>query len=157
MTESGVYNIQAMDRGVVDDDQHYGLWMLRGDDKEYWIEFRQGEWGNEWSEDGAVIYWKGVFPDPTENDGSTIETDALLDMTPGSANGIDDSPLLIGKTFSDSEAGIHITPVAKHETFPESVDIVVNVGQFPDNRPPACRSMPHVRRCLWVKPSTSVT
>jgi 6-phosphogluconolactonase (cycloisomerase 2 family) len=120
VVSSGVYTLHAMDRGLARDGEDYGLWIARPDDKEYWLEFRQGEASNEWSDDGLVVYWKNV----------------LLDMTPGSQDTFYDSPLLIGRTFSDSETGIHITPIAKHETFPESIEIVVNLGHFPGNRPP---------------------
>ncbi len=43
---------------------------------------------------------------------------------------------MIGRTFSDAQAGIHITPVAKAGTTPEAMDVVVNVGAFPGNLPP---------------------
>ena len=33
----------------------------------------------------------------------------LLDTTPGSPFGKDDAPISLGRTFSDTEAGIHIT------------------------------------------------
>jgi hypothetical protein len=60
-------------------------------------------------------------------------------MTPDSPPGAQDAPLLLGKTFSDPEAGIHITPVSKGNTIPESLDIEVNFGTFPSNRPPSLR------------------
>ena len=48
-----------------------------------------------------------------------------------------DSTLIIGRTFSDSLAGLHVTPIAKGGTMPETIDVVVNVGAFPGNRAPA--------------------
>jgi hypothetical protein len=61
----------------------------------------------------------------------------LLDVTPGSADGKNDSALLIGRTFSDRAAGIHITPLAKGGTVPESLDLQVNLGKFTNNQLPS--------------------
>ena len=55
----------------------------------------------------------------------------LLDTTPGSTDGKNDAALVIGRTFSDKRRGIHITPVGKGGTSPESLDVVVNLGSFP--------------------------
>jgi hypothetical protein len=61
----------------------------------------------------------------------------LLDATPGSTDGKNDSALVIGRTFSDSSAGIHVTPIGKGGTVPESLDVVVNLGTFPGNINPS--------------------
>ena len=47
-----------------------------------------------------------------------------------------DSPLLIGRTFTDACLDLHITPIGKGGTEPESLDVVVNRGPFPDNIAP---------------------
>src|SRR5439155_18221908 len=60
----------------------------------------------------------------------------LLDTAPTSPDGKTDSALLIGRTFSDSSAGVHITPIGKGGTVPESLDVVVNLGTFPGNGAP---------------------
>ena len=59
----------------------------------------------------------------------------LLDITPGSANQQNDAALLVGRTFSDTQNGIHITPVARRAS-PPSMDVVVKLGTFPGNSPP---------------------
>jgi hypothetical protein len=59
----------------------------------------------------------------------------LLDYTPGSSNSQNDAPVLVGRTFSDTAAGIHITPVVRAGT-PPTMDVVVNVGTFPGNAAP---------------------
>jgi PKD repeat protein len=75
---------------------------------------------------GALVMWTyDAYPD----------TD-LLDMTPDSSHGFLDSALLIGRTFSDLVANVHITPIGKGNTKPESLDVVVNLGRFPNNKPP---------------------
>jgi autotransporter-associated beta strand protein len=61
----------------------------------------------------------------------------LLDWTPGTGSK-DDCPVLIGRTFSDTAAGIHITPVLRGAD-PDGVawiDVTVNRGPFTGNRKP---------------------
>ena len=60
----------------------------------------------------------------------------LLDTTPGSSNGLNDAALVVGRTFSDVEAGIHITPVAKNATTPPSMDVRVTLGNDTANTAP---------------------
>jgi hypothetical protein len=60
----------------------------------------------------------------------------LLDMTPGSPDGRNDSALVIGRTFSDYAAGVHITPIGFGHTSPESLDVVVTLGNTPGNHAP---------------------
>src|SRR5205814_4661767 len=63
----------------------------------------------------------------------------LIDTTPGSAFGKDDSPVSLGRTFSDTESGIHLTTIAvnpESASEPKSVDVVVNIGAFSTNHPP---------------------
>jgi len=97
--------------------------------RDYWIEYRQLYTSNQWMMNGAGIRWKYNY---SSSDGSH-----LLDMTPGSPDGKNDSPLVIGQTFSDNTAGIHITPVAKGGTSPnEWLDVQVNIGNFGSNNAP---------------------
>ena len=55
----------------------------------------------------------------------------LLDMTPGSPDGRRDSPLPVGKTFSDLSSDLNITSLGRVEGEPDAIDVVVNVGPFP--------------------------
>lgn len=97
--------------------------------KDYWIEYRQLFTSNQWMTNGASIRWKAPY---ISSDGSH-----LLDMTPGSPDGKTDSPLVIGQTFSDKNAGIHITPVARGGTSPsEWLDVQVNLGNPTANNAP---------------------
>jgi 6-phosphogluconolactonase (cycloisomerase 2 family) len=122
-TSSGTYTIHGLDLVVNDPADDYALTVTKDANLVYWIEFRPGLVDNPYVTNGVAISWE----------------DILLDMTPNSASGDADaldSPLLIGRTFSDTTAGIHITPVAKDDAFPGSVDVVVNLGQFSNNRSP---------------------
>lgn len=95
----------------------------------YWVEFRQSLGANRWLMDGAGLRLR--------NDQLNYPT-LLLDTTPGSPNGKDDSAIVIGRTYSDPDAWTHITPIGKGGTHPESLDIVVNIGNFiTTNRPPS--------------------
>ncbi|HYF37754.1 MAG TPA: Calx-beta domain-containing protein, partial [Prosthecobacter sp.] len=44
--------------------------------------------------------------------------------------------IAVGQTFSDHESNIHITTVDVSSTTPKYVDVVVNMGAFPDNHSP---------------------
>jgi hypothetical protein len=98
--------------------------------QDYWIEYRTAYGSNKWMKDGAVVN----FGDVTINNGKP----SLLDFTPNTSSK-DDCPILIGKTFSDTDKGIHITPVG-HGTGTDGVpymDVTVNRGTFTGNVKPA--------------------
>lgn len=125
VTRSGAYQITAFD-----DPSALGsraLKIARDTRTNYWVEFRQKYVSNKWLMDGAGLRWAG----------NANESSRLLDTTPGSAAGKDDSALLIGRTFSDRAAGIHITPLRKVGTSPESLEVYVGMGSFSANRVPS--------------------
>jgi len=73
----------------------------------YWLEFRQLFTSNPWTQNGLLLNWT---PWPYSNGGSQ-----LIDTTPGSPDAgdpssRDDAALVIGRTFNDNAAGVHITP-----------------------------------------------
>ncbi len=102
-----------------------GLTFARNGSQNYWVQFRQRKSGTALP-NGVQLLWTG----------NGNESSLLLDarLTGGSA----DNALVIGRTFSDSSVGLHVTPVGKGHTFPESIEVVVNTGSFPANQPPAC-------------------
>src|SRR5262245_43838781 len=75
---------------------------------------------------GAGIRWAG----------NGNERSHLLDTTPGSPDDKNDAALVLGRTFSDPGAHVHITTLRKNGTSPESLDIAVNLGTFPGNVSP---------------------
>lgn len=100
--------------------------IARNTQTNYWLEFRQRFTDRPALMDGVGLRWAR----------SGNQQSLLLDVTPGSPDGKNDSALLIGRTFSDRAAGIHITPLAKGGTVPESIDLQVNLGRFTNNQPP---------------------
>ena len=122
VTASGLYRLHAHDIATAP----IGLRALRlnrssGDP--YWIEFRQLWTDYKALMNGINFRWAG---------GSS----ELLDMNPGSAGGKYDHSLTIGRTFSDPALNYHITPLRKANTYPESIDVAINIGPFPTNQPP---------------------
>ena len=69
------------------------------------------------------------------------ETD-LLDTTPDSAFGKEDSAISLGRTFHDPAMNLYVTPIAVAGVSSNSyIDVVVNVGKFPTNQPPVIASL----------------
>lgn len=139
---SGTYRVHAFDQGGIQDGDCYALRFPVDSNYTYWFNFRQAVTDNVWSANGLGVYWGGesllaLSRYPTE-----------LDMTPGShgydepgthrasITGMADGPLVLGRTFSDVNGGIHVTPFRKGGTSPESLDVVVNLGASPGNRAP---------------------
>ena len=126
---SGTYRIHAFDQPRLDPGNRYAIAITKDGGREYWAEFRQKSFsGSKWVRDGILLNWS---PWADSNGGTQ-----LLDTTPGSPDDRNDAPVVIGRTFSDYESGIHITPIGKGGTVPESMDVVVNIGAFPGNQPP---------------------
>jgi len=99
----------------------------------YWLEFRQLFTGNAWAENGVLLNWAPWL----ESNGGT----QLIDTTPGSptfsGDSRDDAAVVVGRTFDDNAAGVHITPLARGSDGPDPwLDVQVNVGAFPGNQPP---------------------
>jgi hypothetical protein len=129
ITTSGTYRIGQLDQARLDPAVRYALRIRKDSDRDYWAEFRQKSLSsNRWTRDGLLLNWS-AWAD--SNGGAQ-----LLDVTPGSPDGRTDAPIVIGRTFSDEEAGVHITPIGKAGTTPEAIDVVVNLGTFPGNQPP---------------------
>jgi hypothetical protein len=118
------------------------LHVLVNGEKHYWIERRTAPKENPWLQVGALIHW--VYP---KNMITGVLDCDLLDMTPGSAKGAEDAALVIGRTFSDHEARIHITPTALIGDNNETIEIIItrfSTGLPISNLPPTISiSAPH--------------
>ena len=112
--------------------------------RQYYLSYRRNYATNAWLNNGLQIDWARTSYGP---DGTI-----MLDMTPysddnpnSSSNSWEkdnpdksDGALVIGRTFSDSEAGIHITPIAKGGVLTNAyIDAIIKVGMFPSNLPPS--------------------
>lgn len=132
---SGTYRIYAYDQPALDTANRYAFKVRKDSAREYWGEFRQ-KYGasNAWLQSGVLLNWS-----PWAKSAGGAH---LLDMTPGSPDAKTDAALTIGRTFSDTDSGIHITPIGKGGTTPESIDVVVNIGNSPGNHAPSVSVTP---------------
>jgi hypothetical protein len=136
ITVGGLYRIYAYDVPNLVGGQKYALRIQKDYARAYWAEFRQKFTGNPWTQSGVLLNWT-----PWNNFvGNSLGGTVLLDTTPGSPSGNggkDDAPVVIGRTFSDIAAGLHITPLAKGTaTSGTWIDLQVNLGAFTGNIPP---------------------
>ena len=125
VTASGTQRIFGLE-SIIGSGLH-ALKIRKDDDRDYWVEFRPRIAHRPNALNGAILHWgyKRIG-----------QNSALLDSTPGSTGRFQDSGIAIGKTFSDPDAQVHITPIGKGGTTPESLDVVVNIGNFGTNRTP---------------------
>ncbi len=131
-TTNGVYRLFAHDvTNAVTGAR--ALKVARNSRTNYWFELRQKITDNRWLMNGIGVRWAR-----SDNSRQSL----LLDTTAGSADGKNDSAIVIGRTFTDPEVGLHITPLRKNGTVPESVDIQFYRGKYPDNVPPAVAVTP---------------
>lgn len=145
--ESGLYRIHQYDEGRAQPDLRYALRITKDAERDYWYEFRQRFTSNPALMNGLMVTWDGWGLGGIGGSGGNPPNGSnrgaqLLDMTPGSfGHGIidtrDDAALYVGRTFTDEEDGIHVTPVFKDTTSsPPAMDVVVNLGNFAGNQAP---------------------
>lgn len=144
-SSSGTYRIHAFDQGSLDAGKLYGLKIVRDPAHAYWCEYRQAITGTDalWTQNGLIVEF-GAQPFQATS-GNTF----IIDMTPGTRGSkgatfstMHDAPLALGRTYTDSEADLHITPIKKGGTIPESLDVVVNHGPFLGNGAPSLTLAP---------------
>jgi autotransporter-associated beta strand protein len=117
----------------------------------YWLNYRflpTDGIAQDWLRNGLQVDWR--------RDGAGFRS-VMLDMTPfsrdsgpyvsGSAfafdnNDKEDGVLLIGRTFSDTSAHIHFTPIARGGSSPNQwLDVVVNIGTQVGNAAPVISNL----------------
>ena len=121
-TGSGLYRLHAFDlnQGV----GLRGLKFRRNSSQNYWLNFRQRKTDKKALMNGVQLMWTG----------NGNESSHVLDVR--LKGNSDNNAIAIGRTFTDASLGFHATPVGKGHTFPESLDVRINVGTFPANQPP---------------------
>ena len=93
----------------------------------YWLGLRSGIASNNWLKKGGYLIWQR--PNQTRS--------WLLDTTPDSPANKDDAPVTVGLTYSDTSAGIHLTPIAQGGSGADAwLDVNVQLGSFPGNQAP---------------------
>jgi PKD domain len=128
VAKSGMYRIYAQD--LPGQAPSRALKIVRDPENTYWVEFRQLLTENPFLMSGARVL---------RQYSSTHGMDQL-DMTPETPTG-NDGALLLGRTFSDTKGGVHITPIRKGNGTPPWLDVQVNLGNFATNHPPKVRSL----------------
>ena len=99
------------------------LRITRDEVRTYWLQYRVADQRNQWSPGGdSFIDLMGEQKDIpplldhwSRNGLQLLMQDAgslskLLDASPGSAGGVLDSPLMIGRPFVEQSIGLHVTP-----------------------------------------------
>jgi len=131
VTSNGVYRIYTFDAPSILNGQKYALRVRKDYDRNYWAEFRE-RFPNRWFVNGVILNWDPWDNGLTNSAGGTH----LLDTTPGTPDGKNDCPVIIGRTYSDVAAGVHITPLSRGSGGENWIDVAVNLGAFPGNTPP---------------------
>jgi hypothetical protein len=137
ITSNGVYRIFPFDVPASSrvDGRMYAAALKKDSQRDYWLEFRTKYTSNPWLENGLMLNWT---PWDESNGGAH-----LIDTTPGSPDAGDfasrsDAAVVIGRTFNDRPANVHITPLQRGSTGTDPwIDYQVNLGVFPGNQPPA--------------------
>jgi hypothetical protein len=138
VASNGVYRIYPFDvpASARVNGRFYAAAVPKDSQRYYWLEFRQLFAGNPWMQNGVLVNWS---PWPESNGGTQ-----LIDTTPGSltpgGDSRDDAALVVGRTFNDDAAGVHITTLARGSTGADPwLDVQVNTGAFAGNQPPALK------------------
>ena len=129
VSTNGVYRIYPFDVPSREPGRFYAATVRKDYQRDYWVEFRQKFTYNPWLQYGVLLNWS---PFDQSKGGSD-----LIDTTPGTPQGRTDAAVVVGRTFSDRQAGVHITPLERGATGTNIwMDVQVNLGGFPDNQPP---------------------
>lgn len=120
---SGTYRIYRFDHAGANPANPQALRIFREGVRRYWIGYRQKFTANNALTNGAYVLW-GFGDDD-------VRGTELLDMTtPGSTTS--DAALAVGATFSDSNYGVTISPVARGGTAPnEYLDVSITLLPLP--------------------------
>ncbi len=131
---NGVYRLYSFDLPGRLNGPAYALRVRKDFQRVYWLELRQQFAGQTPMANGLLLNWSPW----AESKGGTD----LIDTTPGSlaSDPRSDAALVIGRTFSDLGAGVHITPLRRGVDGTNNwIDVQVNLGAFEENLPPAVR------------------
>ncbi|MCC7376001.1 MAG: PKD domain-containing protein [Verrucomicrobiales bacterium] len=133
VTNTGTYRIVAHDGGDLGAGVAEVLRISKDFERSYWVSARSQYPGNPWLNNGVELHWNNWH--------QAIGSSEILDTTPGTRHGKDDAAVVLGRTFSDASARVHITPVARGSTELQGrralyYDVRVEIGAFPSNTAP---------------------
>lgn len=132
---SGVYRLYAFDAKAVSFDNLYALRIDRalntsGGGDHYWIQYKGGPSIYPNIGNGVQIHWNTVDP--------VGASSLLIDTTPASEGRQTDATLVLGRTFSDQLAQIHITPLRTGgDDSARWIDVAVQMSSPENNHPPS--------------------
>lgn len=123
---SGTFRIYPFDNAATTSTRR-GVRVNKAAGEYYWIGYRPGITDAPLLKSGAYLLWQR----------SGYNRCWLLDTTPVSSSDRDDAAISMGRTYSDTTAGVHITPTAKGGSGAEAwLDVNVQFGSFPGNVAP---------------------
>ena len=153
---STTIRLYAYDVPKLTEDGIHAMRVVRDETRTYWLQYRVSNQRSRWSPGGDTFinivgeeqeinplldHWSRNGLQLLIQDNGSLSK--LLDASPGSAGGVLDSPLMIGRTFVEQSIGLHVTPMAQSEEGEEVpwIDVVVNVGSFEGNTSPELELM----------------
>jgi hypothetical protein len=126
VSTNGVYRIYPFDAALRTSGRFYAANVRKDFERDYWIEFRNRFPDNAALQNGILLNWS-----PWSGSGGA----GLLDTKPATSERTDAS-VVIGRTFSDQLAGVHITPIGRGMTGTEPwIDVRVNLDSSGPNIP----------------------
>ena len=126
ITTNGVYRLYPCDVAARTPGRFYAANVRKDFARDYWLEFRNRPTDAS-TRAGLLLNWSPW----TGSDGGP----QLLDTTPATASR-NDSAVVIGRTFSDRLAGVHITPLSRGATGTDPwIEVEVNVDNGARNLP----------------------
>lgn len=130
ISTSGVYRVHRFDHS--DAAAVQALQIPKAAGQFYWVGYRQN-----YADIGSVGRRAYIIWEYDRSYGCR-----LLDMTPSSLDGFADSLLLIGRTFTEPNGVVNITPIATGGNTPDEwLDVAVNLGPYPNKRAPTVTIM----------------
>lgn len=133
VTTSGTYRLVVHDAGALGAGLTQVLSIKKDADRSYWVSARTRYLDNPWLSAGVELHWNNWH--------QAIGSTEILDTTPGSRHGKEDAPVVLGRTFSDPAARLHLTPVEKGSMDVQGrlldfYDVRLEFGAFPSNAAP---------------------
>jgi hypothetical protein len=129
ITTNGVYRLYPFDTTTRTSGRCYAAHVHKDFERDYWLEFRNRFPGNTSLQNGILLNWS-----PWSGGGGA----QLLDSLPATDSRTD-SAVVIGRTFSDRLAGVHITPIARGATGTEPwIEVRVNFDDNSARNIPCC-------------------